>query len=278
MPNSNEILRWQRSNGLFISLVNFLYKLIDKLTASIVVHSSFFKDWLAEYNVDAEKVHVISHGIDTNINEPSQDSINYWLKKTGNHRIILSFGVLSPRKGLEQLIRAYKIVNANHPSTLLVIAGYEPAYYRGYKRKLLNLSRKLRLESKVVFTGSISEQDIEPLFIISEIVVFPYNNSFSASGPLSIALQFAKPIVATDTFFFKNELKDGKDCLLVQRNNYSALSTAIIKVLENKSLRDQLHFGAKSASMLNSWDQVACMTLRVYENIASNTENFPQDF
>jgi glycosyltransferase involved in cell wall biosynthesis len=245
-------------------LLIWLYRLINMLSSDIIVHSEVFKNWLIDYTSSANKISVIPHGVVTDNSVYDDMRMDYWLKKTQGKRVILCFGVLSPRKGLESLIKAYEIVNRENPDTVLVLAGYEPVYFKGYKKKLQNLTRDKGLENKIIFTGPVSEADIAPLFIVAEIVVIPYKYSISASGPLSIALQYAKPIVATDTIFLKNELIDRTNGILAQNKNFLDLASSINMLLTSETLRGSLSRGAKATALRTSWQKIAKITVSIY--------------
>ena len=79
----------------FLLLISFtsLYKIIDLFSSSIIVHSEIFKKWLIEYGVESKKVKVLHHGIE-NMKESDLTSAECLT----NERIILCFGVLSPKK------------------------------------------------------------------------------------------------------------------------------------------------------------------------------------
>lgn len=234
------------------------YKVIEKISTKIIVHSDVFKEWLKDYGLNDKKITVIHHGI---LKGPVVMP-NVVRKK---EKVILCFGVLSPRKGLEHLIRSFKIVNKKFPETKLIIAGFEPTYFHGYRKKLTTLGESLGLKENISFLGGVSEESIEKIFYIADIVVLPYSYSISASGPLTIALQYAKPIIATDTAFFRSELKSEENCLLVKANDVKSLASATILLLENKKTRDKISCGAAKLARNYSWEKVAAQTIQLYE-------------
>jgi glycosyltransferase involved in cell wall biosynthesis len=245
------------STAVSLFLICF-YKFIGSFSSRIIVHSSVFRHWLIEYGLNFDQVQVIPHGV--TFCSSSRNGVEY---SQGKEKIILCFGVLSPRKGLELLIQAFQIVSKKHSDTTLILAGHEPRYFKGYKLILQNLTKKLGIDERVRFVDTVPEQDIEALFVKAKLVVLPYTYSISASGPLTIALQYAKPIIAANTQFFKTELTDGLNCVLVN-NNSEDLALAIIRLIENRELCKKISRGAKELSELHSWNIIAKQSLIQY--------------
>jgi len=255
------------SRIFFLGFFTLFYKITKCFSSRLIVHSSIFKDWLTDYGINAEKIVVIPHGIVANPINCDETQLAYWAKKTAGKRVILCFGVLSPRKGLENLIRAFELVYKEHPDTILILSGDEPVYFSGYKEKLRSLSKELNIDKNVLFAGHIPEKDIGPLFEVAKVVVLPYSYSISASGPLSIALQYSKPIVATDTVFFRSELTNNENCLLSKSGSFISLSNNINTILASETLRNQLSNGARALALKNSWEKVASMTIDLYQKL-----------
>ena len=241
--------------SVFLAL---FYRIAEMFSTKIFVHSRVFQEWLVDYGLDKRKIIVIHHGVQANYSARPNRAVC-------DEKVILCFGVLSPRKGLEYLIHAFKIVNDKRPEVKLMIAGFEPTYFRGYKESLVKLVRLLNLEKNVCFTGAVPEEHIEKTFSMSDVVILPYNYSISASGPLTIALQFSKPIIATNTAFFRSELTSGENCLLVKSNDFNALASAIIFLLEKKQIRDKISSGAGKLANEYSWEKVAERTVPLYQ-------------
>jgi glycosyltransferase involved in cell wall biosynthesis len=149
----------------------------------------------------------------------------------------------------------------------LVIAGFEPDYYKSYQKKLEALTLEMGLGHKIIFTGFIAEDIAHTLFSMAEVVVLPYAYSLSASGPLSIAIQHRKPIVATKTTFFKETLKEDYNALLVPPMDSESLAVAIEKLLSDASLRERLSKNINFEAEICSWDKVGKATLEAYTSI-----------
>jgi glycosyltransferase involved in cell wall biosynthesis len=241
---------------------------MSRLSSAIIVHGHCFKKWLTEYGI--KNCYVIPHGI----MESREGCISSDSKTRINNRTtyILFFGVLSPRKGLENLLQAFSEVlkGEDKNNVKLIIAGDEPPYYRGYKKKLINMTSSLGIKNKVIFTGYVSDDHIDELFQQAEIVVIPYPYSASASGPLSLAIQHGKAIIATATEFFTEELCNGEAALLVSRGKPEDLAKAIKLLITNRDLRNRLVEKTRLVAKEKSWKKVAQKTFELYQEIYDN--------
>jgi len=187
---------------------------------------------------------------------------------TENKRVILYFGVLSPRKGLEYLLEAYAKIAYKYPDCVLIISGFEPAYYKGYTRTLKRLVEKLKIEERVICTGFVSYEEVHELLTIAKLVILPYLYSTSASGPLSLAIQYHKPTIVTNTEFFREALKNGEEAILVSPKNPEMLSLAITTLMEDEDLAAKFTKNLRVKAENWSWEKVARMTLKLYYDVA----------
>lgn len=247
VPNKPSLLR------LFMFC---MYGALSKLSSKIIVHSQIFKQWLVHYLINPNKIIVIRHGIETNRNA---DVSSTWANLEG--RIILNFGVITPRKGLETLILAFSKLNT--PDIVLVIAGREMPYYEGYAEKIKQLARECGVENKVVFAGFLSDKELHYIFEKAEFVVLPYSVSISASGALAIAIQHCKPTIVTETEFFMEELAMD-EAIFVPIDNVEELKLAMETLMQSKELRNYLSEALEKKLGRNSWENVAKQTLEVY--------------
>lgn len=246
-----------------------LYGSLSKLSSKIIVHSQIFKRWLLEYLLNPEKIFIIPHGIDTN---REVHPVKRW--KNFGSRIVLNFGVITPRKGLETLIPAFAQLNS--PNTVLLIVGREMPYYIGYKEKIEKLVKEYVVNDRVLFTGFLGDDEVHYLFEKAEIVVFPYSISISASGALSFAIQHCKPTIVTSTEFFSEELTQN-EAIFVPIDDVEALRNVMKTLLESSSLREALSSKLELKAQRNTWEKVATLTLEIYYSHKKKDEMKYQD-
>jgi glycosyltransferase involved in cell wall biosynthesis len=240
------------------------YKLVALLSSAVIVHTEVFrKCLLSDYGIKPAKVVVIPHGIETT--GPSKNSIP---QTKAGVRPILYFGVISPRKGLETLLSAFALVAKKRDDCELWLAGTTPPYYHDYKNELQESAKKLDLDGRARFFGPVSSDVAHGLFNEASFIVLPYYYSLSASGALSWALGHGRPVIASATDYFKEELSHTKFGLLVPPHNKEKLAEAMETLLTRQDLCESLSESAKEMSLSRSWQAVAGMTLDFYQELA----------
>ncbi|MFY3742031.1 MAG: glycosyltransferase involved in cell wall biosynthesis [Candidatus Nitrosomirales archaeon] len=240
-----------------------MYRLISNLSEKIITHSNFFKRvMIHEYKIDESKVAVIPHGISSGYQQCIDSS------SVSDKKIILYFGYIAPRKGLEDLISAYKQIQNICPDYLLVIAGAEPSYYKGYADQIKSLVSE---SDRIIFTGFVNDKELGSLISKAEAVVLPYTISISASGPLTLAIECGKPIVATRTEFFDETLSDGYDAILAQPGNSADLEQKLLQIINDRDCRLRLSRNIKHKAEKFSWKKIAELTINMYARVSKHT-------
>ncbi len=239
-------------------IIRLTLKLID---AHIVVNKSMIKDAIKSGSKQF-KLYVIYNGIKFN-------NISYYkikkLKKyniSKNDYIILYLGRLHSKKCPRDLIIAFSKVIRKIPNTKLIFAGKGDE-----KENLKNLSSKLGLLDKVVFTGFVSENEKWCLLRRCDIFVLP---SSVEGHPITIieAMSCGKPIIATNIETFTEIIENGKNGILVPLHSYNKLADAIIELLLNKKKRRIIGENAKeNASEIFDIKNTASKYLDIYNYI-----------
>ncbi|GAH25047.1 unnamed protein product, partial [marine sediment metagenome] len=170
------------------------YRLINMFSNKLVVHSEIFRDWYGEY-VKTDKIVIIPHGVMEGTYVDGRESLH----KEDDELIVLCFGVISPRKGLDTLISAFSMVEDNNVK--LIIAGKEMPYFAEYLERLKKMVIDLD-EDRICFEGEVSDLYAHQLYELADIVVLPYKVSVSASGALAFAMQHANATILSETEFF----------------------------------------------------------------------------
>lgn len=251
------------------SYVIIYTKLVDILSSKIIVHLEIAKNTLIEdYNFGKEKVQVIPHGLYVYAEEIAvTKSQAKRALQVENKKVLLSFGEIRKGKGLECIVKAMPRISAENPNSVVIIAGHLSLENKSYLKELVTLSRCLNQRERVIFAGQyITDNQISTYFKAADVVLLPYTDDgiIAASGPLSTALAYSKPIVATTLNRFA-DLKHGVNALLVQPADPDSLADAIDMLLKNAKLRHTLSEGTKSIVQGRSWSDVASRTLLLYE-------------
>ena len=242
---------------IFLIYLKIWYKLIGKFSSKIIVHGECFKDVLVQdYGICSKKIHVVRHGILTDFDKKTESNEN---------NVILYFGVISPRKGLENLIDAYTIFSKKFPTSKLVIVGKEPKYYQGYLNKLKNRVGQ-KLKENIIFPGFQDDEKLAEWLSKTGILVLPYASSTAASGVFTVGLSRKIPMIISKTKFFVEETENGSCALLVEPNNENELSKAMINLFENIELKTKIIENQNKLSEKRNWKNIAEITKKVYDN------------
>ena len=244
---------------IFLVYLKIWYGIVGKLCSKIIVHGECFKNTLIQdYGIKSKKIYVVRHGILTDF--------QHKFKKTHNEKIILYFGVISPRKGIENLIESYKIFFKKNPNSKLIIIGKEPEYYKGYLEKIKESVKKENLEKNIIFTGFQEDKQLSEWLSNTDILVLPYTSSTAASGVFSIGLNRKIPMIVTKTKFFEEETENGSCALLVQPNNNEELSNALKNLLEHTELKKNMFKNQNIVAEKRSWRNIAIHTQNTYSD------------
>jgi glycosyltransferase involved in cell wall biosynthesis len=209
----------------------------------LFVHSQKVANTLEDFhNVAHDKIVKIPLGVDIAKYKPGLETA-FVAKQFGleGRMVVLFFGFLRPGKGLESLLRAWKLISRAIPQAVLVIAGGTPSYPRkyalltrnesDYPGELKNMAVREGIANRVVFTGFVP-QDWEPaLFALADVVALPYDSLASQSYPLQKALSSGKAVVATGLAGFRELLEDRRNAILVPPDDVRLLAQSVESLL-----------------------------------------------
>ena len=210
---------------------------LSELSASLVVMSEHSADFLRDiYQVPERKIALIHHGIlDVPFLEPDPCK-----SKLGadDKTVILTFGLLSPGKGIEFMIDALPDIVGMHPDVLYYVVGATHPHCRAesgedYRLSLHHRAKELGVGDNVVFHDRFLERD-ELIEIIraADIYVTPYlNEAQVVSGTLAYAVGAGKAVVSTPYWHAQEMLADGRG-RLVPFKDPGALTHEINRLLD----------------------------------------------
>jgi len=171
------------------------------------------------YDVDPRKVEVIPHGI------PDMPMIAAEVMKArlgfSGRTIILTFGLLSPNKGIEVMIDAMPIVLKSCPDALYIVLGAtHPHLVRdngeAYRESLEARARGLGLENNVLFINQfVDRAELLDFIAMCDVYVTPYLSERQlTSGTLAYSFGLGRPIVSTPYWHAAELLDDGRGVLV----------------------------------------------------------------
>ena len=219
--------------------------------AQIVATSEMEQQELVEDGVPAEKVVVRYNGIDGCASE-DRTSRGSFRAKWGippEEPLVLFLGRLIPRKGADILIEAFS--EACPKSGRLVIAG--PEGEAGYRAALEQRAREAGIESRIIFTGALYDQNKSALMLDADYFVLPsrYEN-FANSAAEAIA--YGIPVIVTDSCGICSLVK-GRAGLVIAPEK-QPLVAALRNLISNPVLYAELKAGCKEVAAELGWDRL----------------------
>jgi glycosyltransferase involved in cell wall biosynthesis len=245
-----------------------IYRSISTLASAVIVHDHCFRRELVSfYKASEKKVNVIPLGVDDECASVNRSTIDKWSRRFMDKKVILYFGYVTPRKGLEYLLNAYAQVIKQYQNYVLVIAGGVLPYHKNYIHKIVGQIKQLNISQHVVMTGFVADEEIHTLYELADSVVLPYTYSIASSLALSFAIQHRKPVIATNIGAFREEIEDGRDGLLCPPRSIEALREALIKTIGNSSLREEFSKNLNKKISERSWRNIGKKTYKLYETL-----------
>src|ERR1039458_8394877 len=193
---------------------------IAQLSDRLVVMSEQAARFLREvYAVPAEKIDVIPHGVP---DLPFMDP-NYFKDKFGaeGKSVLLTFGLLSPNKGIENVIRALPAILEKHPDVMYIVSGVTHPHIRKregerYREQLLALANELGVQDHLILNNRfVSAEELVEHVGAADIYITPYQQEAQVvSGTLAIALGAGKAIISTPYWHAKELLADNRGVLV----------------------------------------------------------------
>jgi glycosyltransferase involved in cell wall biosynthesis len=250
---------------------------ITEVSARLVVMAGKGRELLqAVYRVPNDKIEVIPHGIpDVAFTGPEQAKR---LHGFAGRAVILTFGLLSPAKGIEVMIDAMPAILARRSDAVYVVLGAtHPNLVRregeAYRESLQARVRDLGIEDHVVFLDRFVDQATLLQFIsMCDVYVTPYLNAAQmTSGTLAYSFGLGRPVVSTPYWHAQELLADGRG-ILVPFGDAVTTGQEIAALLTDDVRRHAMGRRAYDASRPMIWARAAERYLAVFDK-ASRGEN-----
>lgn len=249
----------------------------DRLVVMAERASQFLTD---VYQIPREKITLIPHGIpDVPFADP-----NFYKDQFGveGKKVILTFGLLSPNKGIENMIDALPAIVSRHPDVVYIVLG---ATHPGvmahsgedYRLGLQRRAKELGVEQHLEFVNKFVELDELVEFLgTADVYVTPYlNEAQITSGTLAYAMGTGKPTVSTPYWYAQEMLADGRG-VLVPLQNPAALAEAINHLFDHETDRHAIRKRAYQYTRQMRWQDVAARYLDVFADVRNQCNRSPR--
>jgi len=256
----------------FFSTKILVPRSVERAEKIIAVSESTKRDLIDIFGVTENKIKVIYEGVEWGGAEIK--SSGYLKEKYGvGDNYILYLGTLEPRKNIERLIRVFEELRIKNPAYRqadqelrefeLVIAGAKGWKYEKIFR-LIDEANKTLGQEAIKYLGYIPAEDKKSLIGNAKCFVFP--SFYEGFGlPVLEAMSLSVPVVSSRTSSLPEIV--GDTGLLIDPNNQEELKNALVKIMGDENLKQDLGRKALERSKQFSWEKCARETLEVLKGI-----------
>lgn len=242
---------------------NPMVREIEALTLAVadrvIAVSQFTKDAIIrEYGIPGDKIDVVYNHSDPGDLLPAEgDNIYHYLQymKGLGYRTVVNVGRLTIQKGLPNLLYAFKEVVARAPKTFLLLVGDGEQKY-----ELMSLAADLGIAQNVFFAGFQRGKKLRDAFAVGDLFVMP-----SISEPFGLvameAIGYGTPVLISKQSGVSEIVLH---CLKADFWDVKEMANKITAVVQNDTLRDELHANSYREYMSRSWDHSADRLWEIY--------------
>jgi glycosyltransferase involved in cell wall biosynthesis len=244
-------------------------RLVGRATKLVVMSRRARQVLLSVYGAEDAQIEIIEHGVpDRPFGREAQFKAKYGFS---SRPVLMTFGLLSPGKGIEAAIASLPAITARHPDVLYCIVGAThpnllASEGEAYRNRLTALASSLGVERSLFWVDAFLEtSELLDLIEAADIYVTPYPGAEqSTSGTLSYAVAMGKAVVSTP-YVHAMELLADDHGVLVPFNDSGALARAVCELLDDPdemlALKRRAYargrkmiwpaFGARSLALIN---------------------------
>lgn len=232
------------------------------------------------YGVPEEKIDLIPHGIpDVGFMESADFKDQFGM---GGKRVLLTFGLIGPGKGIEHVIRALPGIVARHPNVIYVILGathpnllaHEGERYRiGLER----LTADLGMQEHIIFHNRyVSQDDLKEFIGATDIYLTPYlNEAQVTSGTLAQVFGAGKAVVSTPYWHAAELLAEDRG-VLVPFGDSAAIAEGVCGLLEDGARMERMRREAYAAGRGMIWSAAAGLYLESFQRARAERRIAPR--
>ncbi len=231
---------------------------IIQLSQRVIVMTGKAQDILqSQFSIDPSRIDLIAHGTPSVQYAPT--SLIKPMLGLEHRKVLLTFGLLSPDKGIEYVIEALPSLVTKHPDLVYVVLGATHPQVRAqtndsYRKNLISRTKELGLEEHVKFEDRFVElSELETYLQAADIYITPYLKLQQiTSGTLAYAYSCGKPIISTPYWHAEELLADGKG-LVVPFRDSQAIGKSVQALLDNTDELERMSKRAYKDSRSMTW-------------------------
>lgn len=179
--------------------------------------------------------------------------------------LLLCFGLIEPRKGIATLLQAFALLRQHRPDAHLAVVG----------KALMDLAPLHEAIARHGMQGHVdlvaeyvSFERMAGYFERADALVLPYEAGWN-SGVIPVALGYGKPVVATTIASAAEAVVEGRTGLLVAPADPQALGAALLRIVADTALREQMRPHLRQAAIAQGWQPLVAATEGVYRRLVA---------
>jgi glycosyltransferase involved in cell wall biosynthesis len=260
--------------------------IVHKLVAQcsqVIVMSQIAKDLLASsYGVRSPHVRIIPHGIPVMEGGSQQNAAKTRFSVAGR-RMMLTFGLLSPNKGIETVIRALpRVVRAFPDLMYFVIGATHPVILRregeAYRTMLEREAEHLGVRKNLMIRGQfVSDDELRNYLQAADVFVTPYlNEAQVTSGALSFAMGAGAAVVSTPYWHAQELLADGRGRLFPFKD-HAALGQILLDLFGSPAELQRVRAAAREFARAMAWPRIGDTYYDLISSVVRDDSQLSED-
>lgn len=238
----NELAGFTRARGL---IMGRLARRIDAWVFSRADHilcvSRVLADEARQRGAGKERVHVLPNAIDPNrFRSPGREHVLRSSLGIEDSIVIGHVGLFYRWDRLDTLIEVVRSLRDRHPEIKILLVGDGPEM-----EKLRQTAFRLGMNREVIFSGPVPRDEVPAYIDAMDICVLPDSNAFGSPIALFEFMAMGKPCVVPDLGPMRDVIEEGATGMMFPQGNLSALGDALLRLVEDPSLRSQIGTRAK---------------------------------
>ncbi|HEY3864067.1 MAG TPA: glycosyltransferase family 4 protein [Verrucomicrobiae bacterium] len=235
---------------------------MGRLVARFIVMTGHGKEMLARiYKIPSGRIDLVPHGIpDMSFVDPAFFKDQFGV---AGRKVLLTFGLLSPGKGIEYVLRALPAAVKEWPDLVYIVLGAtHPNLLReqgeSYRLSLEALVAELGIKKNVIFYNRFVEmEELKEFLGVADIYITPYLNPAQiTSGTLAYAFGCGKAVISTPYWHAQELLADGRGVLVPFRDS-AALAREVVALFKDEVRRQAMRKQAFLLGREMVWSRVA---------------------
>jgi glycosyltransferase involved in cell wall biosynthesis len=260
-----------------LSVMKEIAELSDRLIVMTQLSSQFLQEI---FKVPGDKIDMVPHGVpDLPFLDPNFYKDRFQVE---GKAVLLTFGLLSPNKGIENVIQALPQILSRHKNVVYIVAGAtHPHILRRegdqYRASLQALAKEVGVESQVKFYNRfVSSEEMAEFIGAADIYITPYRHEAQVvSGTLAYALGAGKAIISTP-YWHAIELLDDRRGALVPFQNSDAIAQKTIELLDTPATRHSMRKRAYLFAREMIWKRVAQGYMESFSRVRNDRMESPR--